>query len=469
MQTLEADLCVIGAGSGGLSVAAGAAQLGKSVVLCEKGEMGGDCLNYGCVPSKALLAAAASAAAVRNAAKLGVRAAAPSIDFPAVMAHVKSTIAAIAPHDSQERFETLGCTVIRAPAAFAGPRQVRAGDALINAKFFVIATGSSPAVPPIEGLRSVPFLTNETIFENLVPPRHLIVIGGGAIGVELGQAYRRLGAEVTIVEAARILGKEDPQAVEILRDALSREGVALREGATVASVRRDGADTLVDLGGDILRGSHLLVATGRKANLEGLDLEKAGIGHDRNGVLVDARLRTANRRVFAIGDAAGGGFTHLAGDHASTVIRNICFKMPARRRDALAPRVVYTDPEIASIGLNEAAARSKFGNAVKSTTFSFNNNDRAQAEKESAGFAKIVTDQSGRILGAVIVGKGAGDQIAAVALAMAGRLKIGAFAAMIAPYPTRSEAAKRVAGQWYGPALFSSRTRRLVQLLSTFD
>lgn len=468
-RRLDVDLCVIGAGSGGLSVAAGAVQLGKSVVLCEQGEMGGDCLNYGCVPSKALLAAAAAAATIRKAGDYGLRAGAPEVDFAAVIAHVRATVAAIAPHDSEERFAKLGCTVIRAAAAFTGPREARAGDAVIGARHFVIATGSVPVVPPIDGLSDVPYLTNETIFDNQTLPRHLVVIGGGPVGCELAQAHRRLGASVTIVEAARLLGGEDAEAVDLLRAALVREGVVLREGCAIKAVRREGGDIMVDLGGDALRASHLLVAAGRRPNVAGLALDKAGVGAGKRGVIVDDRLRTANKRIFAVGDAVGGAFTHVAGDHAGTVIRNLCFKTPARRRDPLAPRVVYTDPEIASIGLAEAAAREKFGAGVRDARFAFRDNDRAQAEKDTEGFAKIVTDRSGRILGAVVAGKGAGDQIAMVALAMANRLKIGAFTAMIAPYPTRSEIAKRVAGQWYGPTLFSPRTRRLVKLLGALD
>ena len=468
MREVTADVCIIGAGSGGLSVAAGAVQLGKSVVLCEKGEMGGDCLNYGCVPSKALIAAACAAATIRGASRFGVAVAAPAIDYAAVMAHVKSVIGAIAPHDSEERFTKLGCTVIRAQATFTGPRQARAGDTLIDAKHFVIATGSSPSVPPIDGLKTVPFFTNETIFENRVLPRHLIVIGGGAVGLELAQAHRRLGSEVTVLEAAQILGGEDPEATDVLREALIRESVTLREGVTATSLVRENDEIVVDLGREAVRGSHLLIATGRKPNVEDLGLDRAGVGVESGGIVVDERLRTANKRVFAIGDAAGGGFTHVAGDHAATVIRNLCFKTPARRRDALAPRTVYTDPEIAAIGLSEAeAAKSRRGARV--LKWPFRDNDRATAEKDMEGFAKIIAARSGRILGAVIVGRGAGDLVAPIALAMANRLTVGAFTRMIAPYPTRCEIAKRAAGQFYSAALFSPGTRRLVRLLAAFD
>lgn len=469
-KKIAVDLCIIGAGAAGLSIAAGAAQLGKSVALCEKGEMGGDCLNYGCVPSKALIAAAKAAETARRAAEFGVAACEPQIDFGAVIDHVHSVIAGIAPHDSQERFEKLGVKVIRAAAAFTGPRQVRAGDFLIDAKHFVIATGSSPFVPPIEGVTSVPYFTNETIFENRMRPEHLIVVGGGPIGVELAQAHRRLGAAVTVVEAATILNREDVDAVEVVRKALVREGVAIRENAAVKSLRA-GADGGVEavLDGAVISGSHLLVAVGRRPNIDGLDLEKAGVRAGPKGVETDSRLRTSNRRVYAVGDVAGGPqFTHLAGDHASTLIRNILFKVPARRRDDLAPRITYCEPELASIGLSEAeAAITQAG--VRAVLWPFAENDRARTEKRTEGFAKLIADGKGRILGATIVGENAGDLIAPAALAIANGLKIGAFTKLMSPYPTRGEALKRAAGAWYTPSLFSPRTRALVRLLSMFD
>jgi len=466
---LSVDLCIIGAGSGGLSLAAGAVQLGRRVVLCEKGEMGGDCLNYGCVPSKALIAAASAAAAARGAGKYGVDAGEPEIDFAAVIDHVHSVIAAIAPNDSQERFEKLGVTVLREAASFTGPRQIRAGDTLVEAKYFVIATGSSPLVPPIEGLVGIAYFTNETIFENRTRPEHLIVIGGGPIGIELAQAHRRLGASVTIVEADTILNREDPEAVAIVRRALVEEGVAIREKTVVKAVRAAAGAIEAVLDHETIRGSHLLLAVGRRANVDGLDVEKAGVTASPKGIDVDARLRTANRRIYAIGDVAGGPqFTHLAGDHASTVIRNILFKTPARRRDGLAPRVTYCDPEIASIGLTENEAK-KTDSRARAVSWPFAENDRAETERRTDGFVKINVGGGGRILGAMIVGKNAGDLIAPLALALANNLKIGAFTRLMSPYPTRGEALKRAAGAWYTPALFSSRTRALVRLLSIFD
>jgi pyruvate/2-oxoglutarate dehydrogenase complex dihydrolipoamide dehydrogenase (E3) component len=463
VKTIKADLCIIGAGSGGLSLAAGAVQLGRSVVLCEKGEMGGDCLNYGCVPSKALIAAAAHAQAIRKSPGFGVSAGAPQIDYAAVMDHVRAVIAAIAPHDSQERFERLGCTVIRAAAVFTGPKQVRAGDVLIEARRFVIAAGSSPAIPDIPGLGQTPYLTNETIFANRTRPDHLLVIGAGAVGLELAQAHRRLGCRVTIVEAATMLRNEDQEAVAVLRAALEREGVVIRENAAVRGVRASGAGVELAVGDERIAGSHLLVAAGRKPNIDGLDLAKAGVAAGPRGVAADSRLRTANPRIFAIGDAAGGAFTHIAGDHAATLIRSILFKAPAARRDALGPRVVYCDPEIASVG----AACGEAG--LKAVKWPFSKSDRAAAERDEEGFVKLIADRGGRIRGASIVGRHAGDLIAMASLAVANRLKIGAFTKFIAAYPTRAEALKRAAGLWYAPTLFSDRTKRLIGLLSALD
>ncbi|MFN3960953.1 MAG: dihydrolipoyl dehydrogenase family protein [Parvularculaceae bacterium] len=469
-ETINADLCIIGAGSAGLSVAAGAAQLGRKVVLVEKGEMGGDCLNTGCVPSKALIAAAEHAAAIRKSKEFGVHAGEPEVDFAAVMEHVQSVIAAIAPHDSVERFEGLGVRVVRARAEFTGPRTIKAGEHAVTAKHFVIATGSSPSTPPIPGLAETPHFTNETVFANRVSPAHLLVIGGGPIGTELAQAHRRLGAAVTIIEGLAILNREDPEAVEVVRNRLIAEGVALREKAKIARVDGSASGVTVTLdGGETINGSHLLVAAGRRANLDGLGLDTAGVRTEKGKLVLDARLRTTNPRIYAAGDAAGGPqFTHLAGDHASTLIRNILFKTPATRRDALAPRATYCDPEIAGVGLSESEARAA-DPAMRVIKWATRDNDRAQAERDAEGFIKVFAAKNGRILGATIVGRGAGDLIALWSFAIANRLKIGAMTNYIAAYPTRGEISKRAGGAFFTPALFSDRTRRLVRLLSAFD
>lgn len=469
-QTIKADLCVIGAGSGGLSVAAGAAMLGRKVVLIEKGEMGGDCLNTGCVPSKALIAAAARAQAMRETAPFGIRPAAPEVDFPAVMDHVREVIASIAPMDSQERFEGLGVTVLRAHARFTGPRSVSAGDATVSARHFVIATGSTPAVPPIPGLESVDFMTNETLFDNRELPAHLIIIGGGPIGAEMAQAHRRLGARVSIIDAAAFLGREDRELADVVRRRLEHEGVEIIEGAEVLGVERTGAGVGVKLADRFLAGSHLLVAAGRRPCVGDLNLEAAGVAYSAKGVRTDARLRTTNRRIYAMGDVAGGRqFTHVAGYHASVIVRNILFKTPTRNRDWLAPRVTYCEPELAQVGLTEREAREQYGEATRVARWPFGKNDRAEAERDTDGLVKIVTDRKGRILGAGIAGRGAGDLIQPWTLAMTKKLPLRAFTDMIAPYPTRSEANKRAASDWYGPLLFSGRTRALIRLLALFD
>ena len=476
-QTINADFCIIGAGSGGLSVAAGAAQLGRKVVLIEKGEMGGDCLNYGCVPSKALLSAGAAAQSIRNAGKYGVHAEEPRIDYAQAMGHVRAVIDKIAPHDSQERFEGLGCTVIREAAQFTGPRQVTAGDYTIEAKHIIVATGSSPFVPPIPGLEDVPYFTNETLFENRQQPDHLLVIGGGAIGVEMAQAHRRLGCRVTLIEAApSILGKDDPELVAVARQALVDEGIDVLEGAKAARVAKSADEGIqIDLEGhgpSQVTGSHLLVAVGRKANVDGLNLEAANVNYSRKGIEVDSHLRTSNSRVYAIGDVAGGlQFTHVAGYHAGLIIRNVLFKLSKGkdRSQEISPWVTYCDPEMAQVGMTEAQARDRHGDDIDIKTWQFGENDRAIAEAGTTGFAKVVTDKKGRILGAGMVGKGAGDLIQMWAYAVANGQKVKSFTNYIAPYPTRGEVSKRVAGAFFTEQLFSEKTKRLVNMLAMFD
>lgn len=469
MSVLRPDLCVIGAGSGGLSVAAGAVQMGASVVLVEGGEMGGDCLNVGCVPSKSLIAAAAAAQAHRASAPFGVAADEPAVDYAAVMEHVQAVIRGIAPHDSQERFERLGVTVLRERARFADPRAVTAGEHRVEARRFVIATGSSPAVPPIPGLAEADHLTNETLWSNRTLPAHLLVIGGGPIGLELAQAHRRLGSAVTVLEAERALSKDDPETAAIVLDRLRAEGVDLREGAKIAEVRQqDGGSTIVLDGGETIEGSHLLVAAGRRPNLEDLGLDAAGVAHDRRGVTVDRGLRSvSNRRVYAVGDIAGGlQFTHVAGHQAGLVIRSALFRLPVRYDPDIVPWVTFTDPELAQAGLTERQARERHGR-VEIARFPFAENDRARAGRASEGLVKAVIGRRGRILGASIVGAHAGELIHPWALALSKGLKIGDMAGYVAPYPTLGEASKRAAGAYFAPRLFeSSAVKTVVRLLS---
>ncbi|MEQ8297869.1 MAG: FAD-dependent oxidoreductase [Nitratireductor sp.] len=470
---LKPDICVIGAGSGGLSVAAAAAAFGVSVVLVEKGRMGGDCLNYGCVPSKALIAAGKRAAAMRGASAFGIADVDPRVDFKAVNRHVQDVIAAIAPNDSVERFTALGVHVIRAQARFTGPRTVVTGDTEIRARRFVVATGSSPMVPPIPGLDDVDFLTNETIFDLTRRPSRLIVIGGGPIGIELAQAHRRLGSEVTVVEALSALGKDDPEAVAPVLERLRGEGVVIRENTAVARVERrgkTGVRVFVETqdGLEPIDGSHLLVATGRAANVDGLGLDEAGISHDKKGVKVDAKLRTANRRVYAIGDVAGGlQFTHVAGYHAGLVIRALLFRLPARENRAILPRVTYTDPELAQIGMTEAEA-IEAGGGVRVLRWPYAENDRALAERQTAGFIKLMADRRGRLLGVTIVGANAGEMINLWALVLSKELRLRDVAAYVPAYPTMSEIGKRAAITYFSGAARKPMVRRLIAFLRLF-
>ena len=470
--TLEVDICVIGAGSGGLTVAAGASQMGAKTVLIERAEMGGDCLNTGCVPSKALLAAGHAAQAIRESGRFGVNGHEPEIDFGKAHNHVHDVIAGIAPMDSQERFEGLGVTVLREDAKFASAKEVTAGDTTVRAKRFVIATGSRAGVPPIPGLDTVPYLTNETIFERTAAPEHLIVIGGGPIGAEMAQAHKRLGAKVTMLEMFSILGKDDPELVDILRTRLRAEGIDIREGIKIEKVAKKGNRVAVTIEDDgkpqVIEGSDILVAAGRIPNVDGLNLEAAGVEYSKKGITVDARLRTSNKKIYAIGDCAGGPqFTHVAGYHAGILIRNALFRLPAKVDYSALPWVTFTDPELSHVGLAEKAAREKYGE-IEILRWPFAENDRAQAERTTDGLIKVITAKKGRIVGASIVGPHAGELILPWVIAVGQKMKIGKIAGLIAPYPTLSEVSKRAAGAYYTPRLFTDRTRKIVRFLLKF-
>jgi pyruvate/2-oxoglutarate dehydrogenase complex dihydrolipoamide dehydrogenase (E3) component len=467
---LHTDVCILGGGSGGLSMAAAAVQMGASVVLIEKGKMGGDCLNTGCVPSKALIAAAHAAHVVRHGHLFGIEAQDPVIDYGRVHQHVHGVIDAIAPHDSVERFEGLGVELIQAPGRFSSPDIVEAGGKRIQARRYVVATGSRAALPPIPGLKDVRYLTNENVFELTELPRHLIVIGGGPIGIEMAQAFRRLGSAVTVVEKFGILAKDEPEAVEVIRRKLHEEGITLLESTGMERVEHNSDGIRVTLDSEAasaqsITGSHILVAAGRLPNVEGLNLSAAEIEVTPKGIVTDARLRTTNRRVYAIGDVAGGPqFTHIAGYHASVAIKNVLFGLPAKVSYAALPWVTYTDPELAHVGLTEADARAQKLN-FKVLSWPLAMNDRALAERATDGLAKIVLGKRGRILGATIVGLRAGELIGTWGLAISSGLSIGALATSIAPYPTLSEVTKRVAGSNFTATLFGSRTRAIVGLV----
>src|SRR5436305_4000461 len=471
-ELLTPDICVIGAGSGGRSVAAAAAAFGVPVVLIEKGKMGGDCLNYGCVPSKALLAAAKHAAASRRVTPFGLKEHRADIDFAKVHAHVHGVIAAIAPNDSKERFTGLGVQVIEGAARLIDARTVAVGDKFeVKARRFVIATGSSAAVPPLPGLAEVPYLTNETIFDLKQCPEHLIIIGAGAVGLELAQAHRRLGAKVTVLEAATPLALDDPECTAIVLDHLAREGIAIRAGVKVTRVSQTGgrihAVIETSQGEETIEGSNLLIAAGRRPNVAGLELEEAGIKYDRAGVAVDRGLKTSNKRAYAIGDVAGGHFTHAANEHAGIVIRNALFRLRARVNDELIPHVTFTDPELAHVGLTEAQARERH-KEIRVLRWPYHENDRAQAERATAGHIKVITAKNGRILGASIVVAQAGELITGWTLALSRGLNIRAMTGIVVPYPTLSEIGKRAAISYFSPSLNNPRLRSLINFLRRF-
>ena len=467
MEKITADICIIGAGSGGLSIAAGAAQMGARVVLVEGDKMGGDCLNAGCVPSKALLAAGKAAHSMRSGATFGITPVDPMIDFGAVKDHVARAIAAIEPMDSQERFEGFGVRVIRAWGSFTSPRELAAGDVTIRARRFVVATGSRPFVPPIPGIETVPYLTNETIFAQRTRPDHLLILGGGPIGMEMAQAHRRLGCRVTVIEGAKPLGRDDPDCADVVLAALAAEGVTIKSGHAVARLRvtQTGVEAVLD-DGETLTGTHLLVAAGRAVALDRLNLAAARVEFTRKGVTVGPNLRSTNRRIFAVGDAAGGlQFTHVAGAHAGIVIRQALFGLPAKFATNAIPWVTYTDPELAQVGLTEAEARARHGAALTVIRQDFHHNDRATAEAKAHGLLKLMVVQ-GRPVGASIVGPQAGELIGLWALAISANLKISTVAGMIAPYPTLGEISKRAAGAYFSPTLFDNpRLKQVVRLV----
>ncbi|HEX3440171.1 MAG TPA: FAD-dependent oxidoreductase [Pseudolabrys sp.] len=472
-EILTPDICVIGGGAAGLSVAAAAAAFGVPTVLIERGVMGGECLNTGCVPSKALLAAARRAHIMRHSRAFGISAAGIDIDFARVHDHVHGVIASIAPTDSEERFEGLGVRVIKGHAKFKNRRTVVVGDTEVRARRFVIATGSTPAVPDIPGLDTGPYLTNDTIFDLRERPDRLIIIGAGATGLEMAQAFRRLGSEVVVLEAARPLADDDPEASAIVLAQLEREGVAVREGVKIARVAHANRRVMVTIetanGEETIEGAHVLVAAGRKPTTDGLDLEAARIRYDRAGIRVNRRLKTRNRRVYAIGDVVAGQprLTQAANYHAGLVIRNALFRLPVRVNIDSIPRVTYTEPELAQAGLTEAQARNR-RIKFRVVRWPYHDNDRAQTERTTHGHIKIVTGNSGKILGVTIVGAQAGEMIATWILAMSQGLNIRAMTGIVLPYPTLSEIGKRAAFDYFSPSLTRPFVRCIINWLRNF-
>lgn len=446
------DLAVIGGGAGGLVVAAGGAALGAKVVLIEKHKLGGDCLWYGCVPSKTLIKSAHIAHQMRHADRWGVAPATPRTDIATVMERVASVIRSIEPNDSPERFRGLGVDVVFGEGRFTGRDSFEVAGRRITAKHFVIATGSRPAVPPIPGLDQIPYLTNETVFDLRENVPSLIVIGGGPIGSEMAHAFRRLGSEVSLVDMApAILPREDADLVDVVLRSMKSDGVRFHLGVSVAGVEGRAGDIRMMLrakDGSVqtIGGTHLLVAAGRKANVENLGLEAAGVAVDK-GRIVNTDLVTTNPRIFVIGDAAGGyQFTHVAEHHAGIVLRRAIFHLSWTKPSTVVPWCTYTDPELARVGLSETEAKQQ-GIAHSVYRFPFHEIDRARAEGETEGCAKLVTDPKGRLIGAAIVGPHAGELIAEAVLAMSQRLKVGALSSSIHAYPTLAQINRRAADQ----------------------
>jgi len=461
------DLCVIGGGAAGLVVAAGAATLGAKVVLVEKNALGGDCLHYGCVPSKTLIHSAKVAHTIRSAGRFGIPAQAPLIDLSAVMQRVQFVIKQIEPNDSPERFAALGVNVIFGAGRFTAPDTFAVNDRLLYAKKFVIATGTRPAVPPLPGVEQIPYLTNETLFAVQEDIRHLLILGAGPIGCEMAQSFTRLGSRVTLFDLApRLLPREDEDIGAVVSAQFKQEGIDLHLGIRVIKVEYLDGEVRVLLesprqGQYWLSGSHLLIAAGRLPNLENLGLDKAGVEISNGKLVVDARLRTSNKNIYACGDVAGPYlFTHIAEHQAGVVLRNALFHWPSKAQAGNIPWCTYTDPELARVGLSETEALQQ-GIKHRVYRFPFADIDRAVTEGETAGMAKIITTPGGKLLGACIVGPHAGELIAEYVLAISKGMKAADLSNTIHIYPTLAQINRRVADQRLKEALTPRRKQWL--------
>ncbi len=453
MAKPEFDIVVIGGGAGGLVVAAGGSALGAKVAVVEKHRLGGDCLWYGCVPSKSLLKSARIAWQMQNADRWAIPPASPQVDLARVMERVRGVIAGIEPNDSPERFRGLGVDVIFGDGSFSCPEAFVVNGRTLTARTFVIATGSRPGVPPIPGIENTPYLTNETLFDVREPMPSLLVVGGGPIGCELAQALARLGTKVTMVDiAARILPREDADLAAVVDHQLQADGITRHFETTVAGVSgTTGAITTrltaKDGTGHTVATTHLLLAAGRRANSEGLGLEAAGVRMDGARVIVDENLRTTNPHIYVVGDVAGGfQFTHVAEHHAGIVLRQAIFRMWWSKPSTLVPWCTFTDPELSRVGLSETEATQR-NLPHRVYRFPFDDIDRARAESEMEGFVKIVTDPKGKLLGAAIVGSHAGELIAEYGLALSQGLRAKDISAVIHTYPTWAMINRRVADQ----------------------
>src|ERR1700730_14341037 len=464
-EQLTPDLCVIGAGTGGLAVAAGAALVGVSVVLVERGRFGGGRARD--VASRALIAAAARAESVRRAARFGIDAE-PAIDFARVRVHMDAAVAAAALNHSEARVAALGVRIVRGAARFADTDTLIVGESELRAARFVIATGSSPATPGIAGLARVPHFTTDTALGLKKLPQHLLVLGAGASGVELAQAFRRLGAAVTVLESVTPLAEHDAECAGVVLDALAREDIALVTGdpRRVERARKNVRLVFVTSGGeDAVEGSHLLVATGRRPNVEGLDLEAAGIVFDQRGIHVGSDLVTTNKRVYAVGDVTGAPqYAEVAVLHATLLLRKLLFRRPIDVNVEAVPRVTFADPELAHVGLAEAEARLRHS-GIRVLRAPYAENDRARAERATEGMIKLVATRGGRVVGASIVGARAGELAALFSLAINKRMRTGDLAQLAPAAMTYAEVIQRVAAGSFLRRLTNPWVRRIIRLL----
>jgi len=475
MAAFDYDLGVLGGGAAGLTAAAGAAQFGAKTILVEKAKkLGGDCLHFGCVPSKTLIRTASVWSLARRAKEFGL----PEIELPpvnlaTVMDRVRSVIDTIQEHDSPERFCKLGAEVRFGSPRFVDDHTVDLDGALLTARAWIVATGSGPSLPPVEGIESVPYWTNETVFSQKELPGHLVILGGGPIGVEMAQAFRRLGSKVTVVELSdQVLGPEDPDIALILRNRLEAEGVkvltgtkALKAGAVNSSVLLRVAPAKGEGEPWSIEGDVLLVAAGRKPNVEGLDLPVAGVTYSPRGIPADARMRTNVPHIFACGDVNGVfPFTHVAGYEAGIALSNAVLRLPRKADYTKVPWCTYTDPEVASIGLNEKRAKAA-GIEYRTLEAPFREVDRALAEGETEGKIKVLISPSGALLGCQIAGHHAGELLHEWVAAINGGVKLSTLAGAIHAYPTLAEISKKAAGSYYSEKLFSDRTKKILRFL----
>lgn len=472
-ETLTPDICIIGGGAGGFAVATAAAAFGVAVVLVEKGEMGGDDINYGSVPAQVLRNAGSVAHAMRSAGDFGLAPRRPDVDMAAVQQRIRATIARLAPGVSEARLTAMNARVVRAAARFVSGKAVEAGNFRIEARRFVIATGSSPTIPKIAGLEYVRALTNETVFDLRELPQRLVIAGASRHGLELAQAFRRLGSEVVVIEAQTVLPDMDPEFVEHLLAALAREGIEIRQNAKIDRIEPDGKGVRAILASgtqaDSVAGSHLLIAAGRSANVHNLGLEQAGVAYGREGIKVRADLRTSNRRVYAIGDvvdtvAMEGGSAQAAQYQARLVLRSLLFRQSASVVPGLVPQAIYTDPEIAIVGQQDDG---KPGRKTMVYRWPFAETEKAHAAVLGApsGHIKVIVAPNGRILGAGIIGPQASELIAPWQLAIAKKLKIADMAESIVPHPTFSEVSRRASLMYYSVKLQSPLLQSVIRLL----